>query len=99
MLSKSESDLQQTMKLRYARITGHGQTFTVVRVQPAILEDRAKAEQAIQWLETRYFQTPTALMTCDNRGAPQAYYGRRDLALVLARTPCAAVAWQEAVIN
>jgi hypothetical protein len=87
------------MKLHFARISQHGQTFAVVRVQPAILEDRTKAEQAIQWLQTRYFQMPTALMSCDNRGAPQAYYGRRDLALVLARIPCSAVAWQEAVIT
>lgn len=87
------------MTLHFARISQNGQTFTVVRVQPAFLEDHAKAEQAIQWLQTRYFQMPTALMTCDNRGAPQAYYGRRDLALVLLRTPCAAMTWQEAVIN
>jgi hypothetical protein len=87
------------MKLHYARITQHGQTFAVVRVQPAFLQDRAKAEQAILWLQTRYFQMPTALMACDNHGAPQAYYGRGDLALALIRTPCAAVAWQEAVIS
>jgi hypothetical protein len=87
------------VKLHYARIAQHGQTFTVVRVQPAILEDHTKAEQAIEWLQTRYFRMPTALLSCDNRGAPQAFYGRRDLALVLLRTPCAAVAWQEAVIN
>ena len=87
------------MKLYFARITQHGQTFTIVRVQPTILEDRAKAEQAIAWLQTRYFQMPTALLTCDNSGAPQAYYGRRDLALILARTPYTAVSWQEAVIN
>jgi hypothetical protein len=87
------------VKLRYARIAQAGHTFMIVRVQPAILEDRAKAEQTIQWLQTRYFQLPTALLTCDSLGAPQAYYGRRDLALVLARTPCTAVSWQEAVIN
>jgi hypothetical protein len=87
------------MKLHYARITQYGQTFAIVRVQPAILRDTAKAEQAIEWLQTRYFQMPTALMACDNHGMPQAYYGRRDLALVLIHTPCAAVAWQEAVIT
>ena len=87
------------MKLHYARIAQAGHTFMIVRVRPAILEDRAKAEQTIQWLQTRYFQLPTALLTCDNRGAPQAFYGRRDLALVLASVPCTAVSWQEAVIN
>jgi hypothetical protein len=87
------------VKLHYARIAQHGQTFTIVRVQPTFLEDRTKAEQAIEWLQTRYFQTPTALLTCDNCGKPQSYFGRRDLALVLLRMPCVAVTWQEAVIN
>jgi hypothetical protein len=87
------------MTLHYARVSQHGHTFTVVRVHPAFLQDQAKAEQAINWLQTRYFQTPTALMTFDHRGTPQGYYGRRDLALVLLRTPCSALSWQEAVIN
>jgi hypothetical protein len=87
------------VKLHFARISQHEHTFTVVRVQPAFLEDRTKAEQAIEWLQTRYFQTPTALLTCDNCGKPQSYFGRRDLALVLLRMSCVAVTWQEAVIN
>ena len=87
------------MKLHFARITQHGQTFAVVRVQPAILEDRARAEQAIQWLQTRYFQMPTALMACDYCGTPRAYYGPRDLALALIHTVHTAMAWQEAVIT
>ena len=87
------------MSLHYARITEHGQTFTVVRVQPTVLQDRSKADQAIRWLQSRYFQMPTALITCDHRGAPREYYGRGDLALLLARMSFSAVTWQEAVIN
>ena len=87
------------MKLHYARITQQGQTFAIVRVQSAILQDQAKADQAIQWLQTRYFQMPTALMVCDNLGMLRACYGRKDLALALIHASRTAVIWQEALIT
>jgi hypothetical protein len=83
------------MKLRYARVTQDEQTFAVVRVQPAVLEDRAKAEQAIQWLQSSYFHMPTVLLACNSHGVAQSYYGRGDLALVLVHTPSSAIDWQE----
>ena len=86
------------MKLRYIVINEQGHTFTVVAVQKSFLQDRIKADQAIQWLQSR-FDMPTALMAYDEQGAPTAYYGRRDLALLLVQRPLRGVPWQELAIH
>src|SRR5262245_3331496 len=87
-----------TMTIRYAVVTEQGQTFTVVLVQKAFLDNRPTADQAIQWLQTRHFHMPTALLARDERGALSGYYGRSDLAVLLARVPLSTMTWQESVV-
>jgi len=87
------------MTLRYAVLREQDQTFAIVLVQKHILNDQTIAEQAIDWLQTRHFHMPTALMARDARGIPSSYYGRSDLALLLARVPVTAIEWQEAAIG
>ena len=87
------------MKLRYTIIGEPEHRFTVVAVQKSFLKDRVKAEQAVQWLQTRYFHMPTALMSYDDYGTPTAYYGRRDLALLLAQVSPTAMSWRELAIS
>jgi hypothetical protein len=87
------------MNLHYAVITEQQHTFAVVLVQKSLLDNRTTAEQAIQWLQTRKLHMPTALVARDEHGNPCAYYGRGDLALLLARIPPAAMAWQEVAVK
>ena len=87
------------MTIRYTVIDDQGCTFTVVLVQKAFLDNRATADQAIHWFQTRRFHMPTALMARDERGIPNAYYGPGELALRLARVQLANLPWQETKIS
>jgi hypothetical protein len=86
------------MPVQYAVITQQGHRFTVVLVQKAILNDPTTAARAIDWLQTQRFHMPTVLMARDERGSPNAYYGRNDLALLLSRVLLTALPWQETAI-
>lgn len=87
------------MKIHYAVITEQGHTFTVVLVKKDFLENKPRAEQTLRWLQERRFKMPTTLLACDTGGTPHAYYGRGDLALILARMPIAALPWQETILQ
>jgi hypothetical protein len=54
-----------------------------------------KAEQTIHFLQTRWVGKPIALVMCDARGSPTAYYGPGDLALQLLRISPTAVPWKD----
>jgi hypothetical protein len=73
------------MPLQSALITDHESTFLIVAVPKQVLDDRIKAEQTFQFLQSRGIQHPIALVTCDAHGAPTAYYGRGDLSIRLLR--------------
>ena len=81
------------MPLQSALITDHENAFLVVAVPKLILGDRAKAKQAIQFLQSHGAGLPVALVTCDAAGAPTAYYGRSDLAIRLLRQPVTTMTW------
>jgi hypothetical protein len=87
------------MKLDCATITNDQHTFTVVIVPKVILDDQQRAEQTIQFLQARHFQTPTVLMARDQHGVPNSFYGRGDIAVVLAHIAPATIPWQELVIH
>jgi hypothetical protein len=70
----------------------------VVVVPKPVLDDRPKAEQTIQFLQTRWGGMPISLVTCDAQDAPTAYYGPGDLALQLLRIPPTAVPWKDTSI-
>lgn len=85
------------MILRAATITEQGQTFLVVDVPKLVLNDQRKAEQAIQFFQSRFAPLPTVLVTSDERGAPTSYFGRRDLAPLLLRVN--SMPWKEVAIT
>ena len=82
------------MTLQSAVISDHESAFLIVAVPKLILDDRTKAEQTIQFLQSRGDGLPVALVTCDAAGAPTAYYGRGDLALRLLRRQATTVSWR-----
>ena len=82
------------MPLQSALISDHESAFLIVAVPKQILDDRVKAEQTVQFLQSREAGLPVALVTCDESGAPTAYFGRGDLAIRLLRRPAAPVAWR-----
>jgi hypothetical protein len=86
------------MPIHYAVITQPEHCFTVVLVQKAILNDPTTAARAIDWLQTQRFHMPTVLMARDERGTPNTYYGRSDLALLLSRILLTTLPWQETAI-
>jgi hypothetical protein len=83
------------MPLQSALIRDHESAFLIVAVPKQILDDHAKAEQTVQFLQSRRAGLPVALVTCDAAGAPTAYYGRGDLAIRLLRRPAAAMSWSQ----
>jgi hypothetical protein len=83
------------MPLKSALISEHENPFLIVAVPKQILDDRIKAEQTVQFLQSRESGLPVALVTCDNAGAPIAYYGRGDLAIRLLRRPAATMDWSQ----
>ena len=87
------------MKFHYAVINQQGQTFAVVLVEKAFLADRARADEALRWLQNRRLQMPTTLVACDEHGVPSGYYGRSDLALILLHVPLTTVPWQEVAFS
>jgi hypothetical protein len=83
------------MPLQSTLINDHEIAFLVVAVPKLVLEDRNKAEQTIQFLQSRRAGMPVALVTCDESGAPSAYYGPGDLAIRLLRRPAATMTWSD----
>ena len=83
------------MPLQSALISDHESAFLIVAVPKPILDDRAKAEQTVQYLLSRGAGLPVALVTCDASGAPTAYYGRGDLAIRLLRRKATPMAWSD----
>ena len=83
------------MPLQSALINDHESPFLVVAVPKQILDDHDKAEQTVQFLQSRRAGLPVALVTCDAAGTPTAYYGRGDLAIRLLRRTAAAMAWSQ----
>jgi hypothetical protein len=83
------------MPLQSTLIGDHENAFLVVAVPKLILDDRNKAEQTIQFLQSRRAGLPVVLVTCDASGAPTAYYGPGDLAIRLMRRPAAPMNWSD----
>ncbi len=83
------------MPLQSALITDPESTFLIVAVPKQILDDRIKAEQTLQFLQSRGVDLPIALVTRDAQGAPTAYYRRGDLSIRLLRRPPMAMGWRD----
>jgi hypothetical protein len=83
------------MSIQSAVVTVPGSTFMVVEVPKSVLDDQHKAMQTIQFLQARRVEMPIALVTCDERGAPTAYYGPGHLALQLLRVSSTTLLWNE----
>jgi hypothetical protein len=83
------------MPLQSAVINDHENTFLVVAVPKLVLDDRDKAEQTIQFVQSRRAGLPVALVTCDEAGAPTAYYGPGHLAIRLLRRPATPMPWSD----
>jgi hypothetical protein len=83
------------MPLQSTLINDHENAFLIVAVPKQVLDDRNKAEQTIQFLQSRRAGLPVALVTCDASGTPTAYYGPGDLALRLLRRTTAPMTWSE----
>jgi hypothetical protein len=83
------------MLLQSTLINDHETVFLVVAVPKLILDDHDKAEQTIQFLQSRRQGLPVALVTCNEAGTPTAYYGRGDLAIRLLRRSATTMAWSD----
>ena len=86
------------MPLQSALIRDKESAFLVVAVPKLVLDDRAKAEQTVQFLQSRGAGLPVALVTCDAAGAPTAYYGRGDLAIRLLCQPAPTMTWSHMLL-
>jgi hypothetical protein len=83
------------MPLQSTLIHDHENAFLVVAVPKLVLDDRDKAEQTIQFLQSRRAGMPVALVTCDAAGIPTAYYGPGHLAIRLLRRTATPMAWSD----
>ena len=83
------------MPLQSALISDPESTFLLVAVPKLILDNRDKAEQTVQFLQSRGAGLPVALVTCDAAGVPTAYYGPGNLAIRLLRRPATPMAWRD----
>ena len=83
------------MPLQSALINDHENAFLVVAVPKPILDDHEKSEQIIQFLQSCRAGLPVALVTCDESGAPTAYFGPGDLAIRLLRRPATPMIWSD----
>lgn len=91
--------MEHTVTFQFARITAQDQTFMVVIVPKPILKDQRKAEQALHFFQSRFAPLPAVLMTRDDQGVPNSYFGRRDLAPLMVRIPPSAVQWHDLSIK
>jgi hypothetical protein len=87
------------MRLQRAVITDHDTPFMVVAVPKPVIDDRAMAERTVRFLQQRWANLPIALVTRDDQGAPNAYYGRDDLVMPLLRIPPAELPWSDVPIR
>ena len=87
------------IQLDYTVIATYEPSFAVVIVPKPILNDTAAAEQTRVYLEQQYFRLPTVLMARDDRGVPNAYYGRGDLAIPLSRVALAGRPWEHMMLG
>jgi hypothetical protein len=87
------------IQLDYTVIAAHEPRFAVVIVPKPVLNDTAVAEQTRAFLEQQYFHLPTVLMARDDRGIPNTYYGRGDLAIPLSRVPLASRPWEHMTLD
>jgi len=83
------------MSIKSALITDADPMFLVVAVPQRVLADPTRAEQTVWFFQRRLSGLPTALVTCDTRGAPTAYFGRGDLAARLLRIAPTALPWKD----
>ena len=88
-----------SVQLDYTLIATYEPSFAVAIVPKPVLNDTAVAEQTRAYLEQQYFHLPTVLMSRDDRGIPNAYYGRGDLAIPLSRVPLAGMPWEQMTLN
>lgn len=87
------------MKFQGALIKEQGITFGIVAVKPHILTNDTEAKKLIAVFETQVFVGhPVVLMAQDASGRP-SYYGRKDIADFLAKTPLAAIPWKEYTVG
>jgi hypothetical protein len=83
------------MKLQCATIRTDVHTFAVVIAPTDIIDDAQRATQAVAYFEDRCFRMPTVLVACTDERVPKAFFGRGDLAVLLAPIPPQAIRWQE----
>ena len=87
------------MTFQYVLIHEQGEPFAVVLVQQKIVDNEAIAERAIDWFQSHHFHVPTGLLSRDEHGTPNEYYGRVDLAMRLSRLPLDALPWKEVRVS
>jgi hypothetical protein len=81
------------MQFQCATVTESDLSFVVVKVKPTIIEDPARAEEALHFFATRFPGKATVLMTESNFGRLGSFYGRRDIAMRLAHRQLAYLNW------
>jgi hypothetical protein len=86
------------MQFQCATVTESDLSFVVVQVKPTIIEDPARAEEALHFFQTRFAGQPTVLMTECRFGNLGSFYGRRDIAMRLAQRQLAYFEWRPLAI-
>ena len=87
------------MKLQCATIHADTSIFTVVIAPSQVVSDEQRAAEAIAFFEAQCFRMPTVLVACDEARCPKAFFGRNDLAVLLAPIPPAAIPWKDVDVS
>jgi signal transduction histidine kinase len=80
-------------------LTQHTLALTVPETPVMIAGDARRAIQAVAYFENRCFQIPTVLVACTDERVPKAFFGRGDLAVLLAPIPPHTIRWQEMLVG
>jgi len=86
------------MKFQGSVIREQGIAFAIVIVKKQVIDNRSEAENAIRTFMPVFPSLPIILMAQDSRGGP-TYFGRPDIAKLMAQVPIHAVPWKEYTIS
>ena len=81
------------MDFEGAVIKEQGVTFAIAIVKRHVLQSSSKANETIRALQPVFPGIPMVLMAQDSLGIP-TYYGRKDIAKLMANVPLEAVPWK-----
>ena len=86
------------MQIQGAVIREQGVTFAIVIVKRHVVDNSIEAREAIGTFSPVFPGLPIVLMAQDSTGVP-TYFGRPDIARLMAGVPISAVPWKEYTVG